>query len=69
MCGLHCLPNVLPVSLRDLAHDLTRGVHDRSGIGGIWTLLSTTNIHLEGAVNAEGEEEKDRDEGVEERER
>ena len=57
MCGLHCLPNVLPVSLRHLAHDLPRGVHDGSGIGGIGTFLSSTNIHLEGAVDAEGEKE------------
>ena len=57
VCSLHCLPNVLPVSLRYLAHNLHRGVHDRSGIGGIGTLLSSTNIHLEGAVDAEGEKE------------
>ena len=59
MCGLYCLSDVLPVPLRHLTHNLPRGVYNWSGIGSIWTLLSSTNIHLESAVDAEGEEEKE----------
>ena len=68
VCSFHCLPDVLPIPLRDLSHDLPRRVHDRSGIGSIWTPLSSTDIHLKGTVNAEEggrgggrrEEKKDR---------
>ena len=52
MCSFHCLSDVLPIPLRDLTHDFPRRVHDRSGIGSIWTLLSSTDIHLKGTVNA-----------------
>jgi len=63
VCSFHCLPDVLPIPLRDLSHDLPRRAHDRPGVGSIWTLLSSTDIHLKGTVNAnEGRRERRKEE-------
>ena len=52
---MRCLdrfPDVLPVSLADLTYDLSIRTHHGASVGGIGTLLSPANVHLQGPINA-----------------
>lgn len=52
MCSLHCLTDVLPVSLTDLTYDFSIRAHNRASIGGIGAFLGSSDIHLQRTINA-----------------
>ena len=51
MSCLYCLPDVLPVSFTDLTQNLSRGRQHWTNIGSIWTLLSSTDVHLDRSID------------------